>query len=196
MFTAALFLFSALMLAPLLRTTEPPLSRERPHLAEEATAGFRAIAHDPRLRLVVGLFSAQTLVNGAFGVLIAVSALQLLDLGDGGVGYLNAAVGVGGIIGGLVSLGLVGHKRLATTFGIAVAGTGGPLLLLGGIPTTVAALVAFRGWIGSSRTSSVTSAASRSCSAGRRARCSPACSASCTASSTRPWRSGPCSRRR
>ena len=30
MFTAALFLCSALMLAPLLRTTEPPLSRERP----------------------------------------------------------------------------------------------------------------------------------------------------------------------
>ena len=143
MFTAALFLFSALMLAPLLRTTEPPLVRERPHLAEEATAGFRAIAHDPRLRLVVGLFSAQTLVNGAFGVLIAVSALQLLDLGAGGVGYLNAAVGVGGIVGGLVSLGLVGHKRLATTFGIAVAGTGGPLLLLGGSPTTAAALVSF-----------------------------------------------------
>ena len=142
-FTAVLFLWSALMLAPLLRTPEPPLSHERPHLAEEATAGFRAIAHDPRLRLVVGLFSAQTLVNGAFGVLIAVTALQLLDLGSGGVGYLNAAVGVGGVIGGLASLGLVGHRRLATTFGIAVAGTGGPLLLLGGIPTTAAALVAF-----------------------------------------------------
>jgi MFS family permease len=142
-FTAGLFLFSALMLTPLLRATEPPLTREHPHLAEEATAGFRAIARDPRLRLVVGLFSAQTLVNGAFGVLIAVSALQLLDLGPGGVGYLNAAVGVGGVIGGLASLGLVGHRRLATTFGVAVAGTGGPLLLLGGIPTTVAALVAF-----------------------------------------------------
>ena len=141
--TAGLFLWSAAMLAPLLRASEPPLSRESPHLAEEATAGFRAIAHDPRLRLVVGLFSAQTLVNGAFSVLIAVSALQLLDLGSSGVGYLNAAVGVGGVIGGLASLGLVGHRRLATTFGVAVAGTGGPLLLLGGIPTTAAAFVAF-----------------------------------------------------
>jgi len=141
--TAGFFVWSALMLAPLLRETEPPFTLERPNLAEEATAGFRAIARDPRLRLVVGLFSAQTLVNGAFGVLIAVSALQLLDLGSGGVGYLNAAVGVGGLVGGLASLGLVGHRRLATTFGIAVAGTGGPLLLLGWIPTTVAALVAF-----------------------------------------------------
>jgi len=141
--TACTFLWSALMLAPLLRETEPPLTRETPHLIDEATAGFRTIGKDPRLRLVVGLFSAQTLVNGAFGVLITVSAFELLDLGAGGVGYLNAAVGVGGIVGGLISLALVGHKRLATTFGIAVAGTGAPLLLVGGQPSTAVALIAF-----------------------------------------------------
>lgn len=142
-FTAISFVWSAAMLAPLLRTAEPPLTTERPRLLEEALAGFTAIGSDPRLRLVVGLFSAQTLVNGAFGVLIAVSALQLLDLGPSGVGYLNAAVGVGGILGGLLSLALVGHRRLATTFGIAVAGTGAPLLLLGGFATTATAYVAF-----------------------------------------------------
>jgi MFS family permease len=141
--TAAAFLWSALMLAPLLRASEPPLTHERPHLLEEATAGFRAIGSDPRLRLVIGLFGAQTLVNGAFGVLVAVSAFQLLDLGSGGVGYLQSAVGVGGLIGGAVALALVGHRRLATTFGIAVAGTGGPLLLLGVLPRTGAALIAF-----------------------------------------------------
>jgi MFS family permease len=141
--TAATFVWSALMLAPLLRTSEPPLRPERPQLLDEATAGFRAIAHDRRLRLVVGLFSAQTLVNGAFGVLITISALELLDLGPGGVGYLNAAVGVGGIVGGVISLALVGHRRLASTFGTAVAGTGAPLLLLGGVPRTAAAVVAF-----------------------------------------------------
>jgi MFS family permease len=141
--TAAAFLWSALMLAPLLRVSEPPLTHERPHLLEQASAGFRAIGSDPRLRLVIGLFGAQTLVNGAFGVLVAVSAFQLLDLGSGGVGYLNAAVGVGGLIGAAFSLALVGHRRLATTFGIAVAGTGGPLLLLGWLPRTGAALVAF-----------------------------------------------------
>ena len=141
--TAATFLWSALMLAPLLRASEPPLTHERPKLLEETTAGFRAIGSDPRLRLVIGLFGAQTLVNGAFGVLIAVSAFRLLDLGSGGVGYLWAAVGVGGLIGGAFSLALVGHRRLATTFGIAVAGTGGPLLILGVLPRTGAALIAF-----------------------------------------------------
>ncbi len=141
--TACTFLWSALMLAPLLKEAEPPLTREAPHLLDEATAGFRTIGKDPRLRLVVGLFSAQTLVNGAFGVLITVSAFELLDLGASGVGYLNAAVGVGGIVGGLISLALVGHKRLATTFGVAVAGTGAPLLLVGGRPSTAVALIAF-----------------------------------------------------
>jgi MFS family permease len=141
--TACTFLWSALMLAPLLWASEPPLVAERPHLLEEATAGFRAIGSDPRLRLVVGLFGTQTLVNGAFGVLIAVSAFRLLHLGPSAVGYLNAAVGVGGIVGGVFSLALVGHRRLATTFGVAVAGTGGPLLLVGGLPRTGTALLAF-----------------------------------------------------
>jgi MFS family permease len=141
--TAGTFLWSALMLAPLLRISERPLSRERPPLLDEATAGFRAIGRDRRLRLVVGLFAAQTLVNGAFSVLIAVSALQLLHLGASGVGYLNTAVGVGGIVGGFLSLALVGQRRLATIFGVAIAATGAPLLLVGAFPSTATTLVVF-----------------------------------------------------
>jgi MFS family permease len=141
--TAATFLLSALQLTALLRATEPPLKREESHLWHEATAGFRTILRDARLRFVVGLFSAQTLVNGAFTVLVAVSALELLDLGPSGVGYLNAAVGVGGIVGGLVSLTLVGRGGLATTFGFALAGSGAPLLLVGAFPSTGTAMAAF-----------------------------------------------------
>jgi MFS family permease len=141
--TATCFLWSALQLTGLLGAAEPPLRRVRTRLADEATAGFRIIRGDARLRLVVGLFSAQTLVNGAFTVLVAVSAFQLLHLGSSGVGYLNSAVGVGGLVGGFISLMLVGHRRLATTFGIAVAGAGGPLFLVGVWPTTGVALVVY-----------------------------------------------------
>ena len=141
--TACAFLWSALMLGHLLGVSEPPLSSERPRLLDEVTAGFRTIGQDSRLRLVVGLFAAQTLVNGAFGVLVTISALRLLHLGASGVGYLNAAVGVGGIIGGLLSLMLVGHRRLATTFGVAIACTGAPLLLIGAFPSTATTLVVF-----------------------------------------------------
>jgi MFS family permease len=141
--TATAFLWSTLMLIPLLRRPEPPLTHESPHLLDETTAGFRAIAHDSRLRIFVGLFGAQTLVNGAFAVIVTVCAFQLLHLGSSGVGYLNAGFGVGGLIGGAASVGLVGHRRLATTFGIAVAGTGGPLLFVAGFPQVGIALFAF-----------------------------------------------------
>jgi MFS family permease len=141
--TSALFLWSAVQLTWLRHASEPPLGQVRAQLVQEATAGFRAIVHDRHLRLVVGLFSAQTLVYGAFSVLIAVTALQLLHLGAGGVGYLNAAVGVGGLVGGFISLTLVGRQRLASTFGIAIAGAGAPLLLVGVWPHTGVAVVVF-----------------------------------------------------
>jgi MFS family permease len=141
--TAATFVWSALLLAGLLKTDEPPLIREPRPLVHEAVEGFRTIAHDHRLKLVIGLFSAQTLVNGAMGVLITVSALQLLHIGPGGVGYLNSAVGVGGLIGAVFSLMLVGRKRLAGMFGLAVAGTGAPMIFIAPHPSTAIALVAF-----------------------------------------------------
>ncbi len=142
-FTGATFLWSALQLLALRGTAEPEREGERRHLIHETADGVRAIAGDRRLQLVIGLFSAQTLVNGAMNVLIAVCALQLLDLGPGGVGYLNAAVGVGGLVGAFVSLALVTRRRLAPAFGLAIAGAGGPLLFVAPRPTTAVALVAF-----------------------------------------------------
>ena len=41
---------------------------------------------------------------------------QLLDLGDGGVGYLNAAIGVGAFIGAVGALSLTGARRLSPAF--------------------------------------------------------------------------------
>lgn len=140
--TTATFLWSALQLFGLLGTAEPEPSGEHRAIVHDLVEGFRTIAHDSRLQVVIGIFSAQTLVNGALNVLLAVSAFQLLGLGSGGVGYLTAAVGVGGLIGAIFSLMLVGRKRLAGVFGLAVAGTGGPLLFIAPHPTTGIALVA------------------------------------------------------
>jgi len=142
-FTGATFIWSALQLSALLGTDEPPLRQERRSLGYEAVHGFRTIARDRRLQLVIGLFSVQTLVMGAISVLIAVTALRLLHLGSGGVGYLTAAVGVGGLLGSIFSLMLVGRKRLAGTFGLAIAGAGGPVLFIAPDPSTAIALVAF-----------------------------------------------------
>jgi MFS family permease len=130
--TAAAFLWSALMLA-LIRLPAPERTREAPQggWKEQALAGFRTIARDSRLRVIVGLFAAQTLVYGALIVMIAVAAIQLLDLGSPGIGYLNAALGVGGLIGGIVAVALVGVRRLGLTFGLALILWGAPILVIG-----------------------------------------------------------------
>jgi MFS family permease len=131
-FTAATLLWSALMLA-LIRLDEPETPKQfaAGSLRRELAAGFVTIAHDSRLRLIVGLFGAQTFVYGAFVVLTAVAAIRLLDLGSSGVGYLNAALGVGGLVGGVAAVALVGARRLALTFGAALVLLGAPILFVG-----------------------------------------------------------------
>jgi MFS family permease len=131
-FTAVAFLWSAAMLTLIrLRAPEPKREAARGSWQQEALAGFRTIATDSRLRLIVGLFGIQTLVYGAFVVLTAVAAIRLLNLGSPGIGYLNAALGVGGLVGGIVAVTLVGIRRLGLTFGLALILWGGPILLIG-----------------------------------------------------------------
>jgi MFS family permease len=130
--TAAAFLWSAAMVALIrLPAPEPARGAARGTWQHEALAGFRTIWHDSRLRLIVGLFAAQTLVYGAFVVLTAVAAIRLLDLGSPGIGFLNAALGVGGLVGGIVAVALVGVRRLALVFGLALILWGAPILLVG-----------------------------------------------------------------
>jgi MFS family permease len=130
--TAVAFLWSAAMLALIrLSAAEPVREVPRGSWQQEALAGFATIARDSRLRLIVGLFSVQTLVYGGFVVLTAVAAIRLLDLGSPGIGYLNAALGVGGLVGGVVAVALVGVRRLALAFGLALILWGGPILVVG-----------------------------------------------------------------
>jgi hypothetical protein len=51
-------------------------------------------------------------------VLLVVGALRLLDIGEGGVGWLNACWGIGGVLGGAAALGLLGRGRLGALAGI------------------------------------------------------------------------------
>jgi MFS family permease len=130
--TAVAFVWSALMLALIrLREPEPTTEPARGSWQHEALAGFRTIWRDSRLRLIIGLFAAQTLVYGAFVVLTAVASIRLLGLGSPGIGYLNAALGVGGLVGGIVAVALVGSRRLGLTFGLALILWGTPILLIG-----------------------------------------------------------------
>jgi MFS family permease len=140
--TAGALLWSALLLVGVRPVTDAETpDRQVESIREELLAGFRTIGRDRRLRLLVGLFSAQTLVDGMLNVLIVVMALRLLDIGEAGVGFLNSAVGVGGLVGAVAAAALVGRKRLAADFGVGIFIWGVPLALVAAWPNQVFALV-------------------------------------------------------
>ncbi len=104
--------------------------------------GFSAIARNANLRLIVALYGSQTLVAGALNVLIVVAAIELLDAGESGVGFLNAAVGIGGILAAFAAVALSARGRLASDVGIGLVLYGLPLVLLGLIPNVTFGLFA------------------------------------------------------
>jgi Cyclic nucleotide-binding domain/Major Facilitator Superfamily len=107
-----------------------PLDEEEPGAVAEVLAGVRTVAAHPEIRLQVLLFAVVALANGIFDVLIVIAAIELLDLGASGAGWLNAAWGVGGVAGGAASLALLSRGRLASglSIGLALAGLASVLL--------------------------------------------------------------------
>jgi MFS family permease len=132
---AAMVLLGAILLARVSVEGQglAPLAVDERGARQMAAAGFRAIAQAPGARLVVGLIVAQTFVRGCINVLIVVAAFRVFDGGAQAVGYMTAAIGVGGLVGGIGSMTL-GGRRLAVAFGLALVFWGLPIVLIGPWP--------------------------------------------------------------
>jgi MFS family permease len=96
---------------------------------ELITAGIDYLARAPAPRLVVGLIASQAFVRGCLNVLIVVTAFEVLDMDAGAVGWMTAALGVGGLFGALSAFTL-GGRRLAVAFGVAIVFWGLPIAFL------------------------------------------------------------------
>ena len=106
-----------------------------------AADGLRALGHLPAPRLLIAVLSVRTFVRGMLIVLLVEAAIATLGLGSPGVGTLNAAIGVGSLIGGIFALGLVGSPRLAPSLALGLIGRGLPILLIGIFMDPFAAIV-------------------------------------------------------
>ena len=91
---------------------------------------------------VVLVNSAASFAFGGLSIATVVLAVDILKAGEGATGYLNAAIGIGGLIGALISGALVLRRSLAqpllggaVTFGLGLA-------VLGLVPNLGVALVA------------------------------------------------------
>jgi len=145
-FAAAAFGLSTILLVR--RLPDVAVDREQPEQADEPLggallAGARTIGRSADLRVLVGLFTAQMLVAGALAVLLVVTAIKLLGTGSAGVGWLDAAVGVGGVLGSLAAIRLAGRRRLTPPFLVGIVLWGAPFLVIAASPRLATALIAF-----------------------------------------------------
>ena len=95
--------------------------------------GLRVLLGDADARVVVGLLTMRMLMIGAADVLFVLLALEALGMGAPGAAILNAALGAGTIVGGIITFGFVGRSRLSTVaaggaviWGTALAATDPP----------------------------------------------------------------------
>jgi MFS family permease len=141
--TALTFLWSAALVSGI--STGAPGEEHSVEMQEglgrQALAGFQTIAGDSRLRVLIGLISAQTLVDGVLNVLLIVAALELLDIGSSGLGFLTSAVGIGGLLGSVGAIALVGRRSLAPAFVLGLFLWGVPIALIGVWPEVAVAVI-------------------------------------------------------
>jgi len=139
--TAAVSLAAAISVVGIPRAAPVRWRGRRRKFLEEIVAGFTTLARERDVRLLVSLFIAQPFVRGALNVLIVVLAIDGLRLGNPGVGWLFAALGVGGLVGSVVAVRLVGQRRMASWFGVGLTLWGLPLLILALQPALPVAVV-------------------------------------------------------
>jgi MFS family permease len=116
----------------------------------EALHGFRIFAREPEPRAVLAVFGAATVLWGVLDVLLVVLAIGVLGLGESGVGFLNAALGAGGLIGAALSLGLIGRRGLAAPLGLGLLLWSVPLAAIG-LLSSAAAVIALLAMAGLGR---------------------------------------------
>jgi len=114
--------------------------RDRP--LEALLGGLIELRNNTDAAVVVGCFIAQLMVRGFLTVLLVSVSFDLLDLGDSGVGWLVAAMGVGGIVGGVYAVSLTGRRKLGRPFAIALVLWGAPIAVIGLVPRTGIVIVA------------------------------------------------------
>jgi MFS family permease len=107
---------------------------------EMIAAGFRTVAETPGVRMLVGLIGAQAFVRGCLNVLIVVAVFRVFDGSAADVGYLTAAIGVGGLLGAFGAMALKG-RRLAVPFGLSLVFWGLPIALIAPRPYFAAAIL-------------------------------------------------------
>lgn len=113
------------------------------HWLRDLAAGLHVLGANRAVHRVTILSAAQTFVRGAVNVLVVVLAITTLGIGDGGVGLLLAAIGVGGLLGFPLAVRSARTDRMARAFAVGLVLWGLPVALVAGVTAPATALVLF-----------------------------------------------------
>ncbi len=108
----------------------------------DVLGGFRFVAGDRRLRLIVLVRGIWSLLDGALDVLVVLAALGFLAVGEAGAGYLNSAWGAGAALGSVGVLALLSRGRLALGVGVGALVMGVALVIVPAVPVVAVAVLA------------------------------------------------------
>ncbi|HET6380903.1 MAG TPA: MFS transporter [candidate division Zixibacteria bacterium] len=135
------FTLSAVSISGVRPTELKRTAPERTVVLRILAGGLAILGRYPHAALVVGLLGLQTMVRGLLSVLVVVTAVELLAIGEEGVGYLTAGLGAGGLLGAVLSMGLVSRRRMAPFVYLGLALWGLPIMVMGAVPVLATALL-------------------------------------------------------
>ncbi len=125
------------------RAVTPATHVDARDVLRETLSGFTVLRRARDARTIVVVLASTVLVIGALDVLFVATAIDLLELGEGWAGYLNAAFGLGGIVGAAASIALIGRRRLTPPIATGAGAFGVSIGLVAAVPTAVSAPVLF-----------------------------------------------------
>jgi MFS family permease len=131
-----------------IRTERSTVARRRPGGAAGDEIGIAEglrilLRNHAGSRTIVVLIAIGSVMEGALDLVAVVLALDILDIGNAGVGILTSAVGAGGLVGAALAAGLVGRSRLGIPFEIGLALWGVPIVIVGIAPSVAVAVLMF-----------------------------------------------------
>ena len=104
-------------------------------------AGLRLVLSDRTARALTAMAAAEYVLVGMMDILLVVLALDVLSTDDAGPGVLNAAMGLGGVLGAGLTVVLVGRRHLAGPLVVSGLVTGLPIALAGATTASAVAVV-------------------------------------------------------
>jgi MFS family permease len=129
---AAALVIAALVVLPVSAPAQAPTAAALGGL--DVRRAVRVLASDHRALLLVALLAGQALGVGALDVLFVALAMDALDIGETGVGLLNSALGLGGVVGALGAGALAIRSSLPRWVAVGILLWGGGLAIASSLP--------------------------------------------------------------